>query len=145
MTKRFLNFLIPWLFKWEGTKYENDPDDPGGETRYGIDKRSHPKEDIKNLTEKRATQIYWDEYFMKYRCDHMNPPMDWILFNACVNCGWRRASKLLIESNGSPKKFLQAQAAFYQRLVALKPIAKKYLKGWLARLNDLAKATGITL
>jgi hypothetical protein len=142
MTIRFLKSIIPWLFKWEGTKYENDPDDPGGETRYGIDKRSHPKEDIRNMTADRASQIYWDEYYMKHRCDHMRAPLDWILFNACVNCGWLRASKLLIESEGSPGRFIQAQAAFYRRLAALKPKAQKYLKGWINRLNDLAKATG---
>ena len=30
--------------------YVNDPDDPGGETNFGIAKRSHPDVDIKNLT-----------------------------------------------------------------------------------------------
>jgi lysozyme family protein len=145
MTTRFLKLIIPWLFKWEGTKYEDDPDDPGGETRYGIDKRSHPDEDIKNLTADRATQIYWDEYWVKHRCDHMNQPMDWVLFNACVNCGWKRASKLLVESQAVPTRFLRAQADFYRRLVAIKPVARKYLKGWLARLNDLAKATGLDI
>lgn len=145
MTTQFLKQIIPWLIRWEGSKYENDPDDPGGETRYGIDKRSHPKEDIRNLTEERATQIYWDDYYMKYRCDHMRSPMDWVLFNACVNCGWKRASKLLIESQGIPSRYLKAQADFYRRLVALRPASKKYLKGWLARLNDLAKTTGIAV
>ena len=31
--------------------YVNDPQDPGGETNFGIAKRSHPDVDIKNLTE----------------------------------------------------------------------------------------------
>ena len=30
--------------------YVNDPKDPGGETNFGIAKRSHPDVDIKNLT-----------------------------------------------------------------------------------------------
>ena len=30
--------------------YVNDPDDPGGETNFGIAKRSHPDVDIANLT-----------------------------------------------------------------------------------------------
>ena len=38
--------------------YVNHPTDPGGQTNYGIAKRSHPDEDIKNLTKKRATEIY---------------------------------------------------------------------------------------
>lgn len=145
MTTRFLNQIIPWLFKWEGTKYEDDPDDPGGETRYGIDKRSHPEEDIRNMTAQRATQIYWDEYYQKRLCGKMPIPMDWVLFNACVNCGWKRASKLLLESQGVPTRFIRAQADFYRRLAAFRPAAKKYLKGWLNRLNDLAKVTGLDI
>ena len=30
--------------------YVNDPDDPGGETNYGISKRSYPDVDIANIT-----------------------------------------------------------------------------------------------
>ena len=37
------------IFKHEGG-YVNDPDDWGGETKYGIAKRFFPNEDIKNLT-----------------------------------------------------------------------------------------------
>ena len=38
--------------------YVNDPKDPGGETNFGIAKRSHPDVDIKNLTKGDATKIY---------------------------------------------------------------------------------------
>lgn len=143
MTTRFREQIIPWTFKWEGTKFENDPDDPGGATKFGIDQRSHPGVDIRSLTADQATVIYWDEYYTKYRCDEKAPPMDWILFNACVNCGWGRASKLLAESGGDPKRFLEAQAAFYRRLAIQRPRSKKYLKGWLARLSDLARVTNV--
>ena len=34
--------------------YVNDPDDPGGETKYGISKKAYPKIDIKNLTKEEA-------------------------------------------------------------------------------------------
>lgn len=43
--------------------YTNDPVDPGGETRWGISKRTHPTVDIKNLTYKGASAIYEAEYF----------------------------------------------------------------------------------
>ena len=39
--------------------YTNDPADPGGETNYGIDKRSHADVDIKALTVEQATDIYF--------------------------------------------------------------------------------------
>ena len=41
MTSRFYNKIIPWIFKWEGTVFEKDPDDPGGATKFGIDQMSH--------------------------------------------------------------------------------------------------------
>lgn len=34
--------------------YVNHPSDPGGETKYGISKRSYPREDIRNMTLARA-------------------------------------------------------------------------------------------
>jgi len=43
--------------------YTNDPKDAGGETRWGISKRSNPTVDIKNLTYKQATEIYKNKYF----------------------------------------------------------------------------------
>ena len=38
--------------------YINHPDDPGGETNFGISKKQFPKLDIKNLTRKDAKEIY---------------------------------------------------------------------------------------
>ena len=41
--------------------YVNDPQDPGGETKFGISKRYHPNEDIKNLTRERANALLFKE------------------------------------------------------------------------------------
>lgn len=46
--------------------YVNDPNDPGGETKYGISKRSYPHVDIKNLTEDDARKIFVEDYFNPY-------------------------------------------------------------------------------
>jgi lysozyme family protein len=43
--------------------YRNDPDDPGGETNFGICKRDHPGVDIKNLTIEGADAIYREQYW----------------------------------------------------------------------------------
>lgn len=137
MTRRFLEF-IPFIFKWEGG-YENDPDDPGGETNFGIDKRSHPEVDIRALTQEKAREIYWKEYWVKHGCEWLPRPLGEVFFNACVNCGAGRARLLL---NGMPTPwtapaFLDAQEAFYRRLAAARPALGKFLKGWLARTSAL--------
>lgn len=142
MTQRFKSKIIPFLWKWEGTVFENDPDDPGGATKYGIDQRSHPNVDIKNLTAEQATEIYWNEW-LRDGCDHLPPPLDWLFFDAAVNCGVGRAQKFLTASGRDPKKFQQERIDFYNRLADQKPKLNKFRKGWIARANDLSKATGI--
>ena len=142
MTARFKNVIIPWLFDHEGRAYENDPDDSGGATKFGIDQRSHPDVDIKNLTEDQATDIYWLEW-IKDGCDHLPSPLDWIYFDACVNCGNYRASKFIDFSGRDPKKFQQLRIAFYYRLADQNPRLNKFLKGWINRVNDLSSVTGL--
>lgn len=130
---------MPWLLKWEGG-YDNDPDDPGGETKYGIDKRSHPKEDIRNLTKERATQIYWEEYWLRPNsCDNYKPGMGEVIFNCRVNAGLGRVNKILATGASTPKAFLDQMDAFYRRLATARPKSRKYLKGWLNRTNDLRR------
>jgi len=43
--------------------YSNDPLDPGGETNWGISKRSYPDVDIKNLTREGAKAIYLRDFW----------------------------------------------------------------------------------
>jgi lysozyme family protein len=54
------------IIEVEGSVYTNDPDDPGGETKYGISKRAYPDLDIFNLTESQALEIYERDYWIKY-------------------------------------------------------------------------------
>jgi lysozyme family protein len=43
--------------------YSNDPKDPGGETNWGISKRSYPNVDIKALTKEGAKAIYLRDFW----------------------------------------------------------------------------------
>lgn len=117
---------------------EHDADDPGGTTRYGIDKRSHPHEDIEHLTKDRAIEIYWSEW-NEAGCDAMPAKFGEVYFNARVNCGAGRAEKLRVAAKRSAARFVTEQGAFYNRLVAARPRSQKYLKGWTNRLNDLRR------
>jgi lysozyme family protein len=44
--------------------YSNDPNDPGGETNFGISKRAYPNVDIKNLTRDGAKEIYLHDFWL---------------------------------------------------------------------------------
>ena len=143
-SKRFLDFL-PFIFEWEGG-YGNDPDDPGGETKYGIDKRSHPKENIRALTKDRAREIYWTDYWRDNGIDEIPFPLGEVQFNCNVNCGAGRTAKILAAiPNKTAADFLDEQDAFYRRLANARPRSAKYLKGWLNRTTALRKKLGLAV
>jgi lysozyme family protein len=154
--ERFINWFN-WIIKWEGTSFENDPDDPGGATKFGIDQRSHPKEDIRNLTKDKAAEIYWNEYWTKSKAHMMPFGVGEVVGNIAVNAGLGRASKWLQADVGVVvdgqigDKTLAAVKASNPDMLAntllqqtenhYRSIAKgnlaKFLKGWLRRNNDL--------
>jgi lysozyme family protein len=123
--------------KWEGG-YVNDPQDPGGETKYGISKRAYPKEDIKNLTIDRAYELYKRDYWDKCGCDNYDFPLACSVFDAAVNCGVKRALGWL-EVAHSAEAFNLMRERYYNVLVEKRPTLGKFKKGWMNRLNDLRK------
>jgi len=66
-------------------KYTDDPDDPGGPTKYGIAGNYHPGVDIKGLTMGQAKEIFRKKYWEPAGCDDAPYPMDLCLFDAAVN------------------------------------------------------------
>ena len=75
--------------------YVNDPHDPGGETKYGISKRSYPDLDIPNLKREDAEAIYRKEYWDKCKCSDLPHGIDLLTFDAAVNQGPEAAIKML--------------------------------------------------
>jgi lysozyme family protein len=75
--------------------YVNDRNDPGGETKFGISKRSYPREDIANLTLERAKAIYLRDFWQKARCHELPDVVAFALFDAAVNSGVSMGVKLL--------------------------------------------------
>jgi lysozyme family protein len=83
--------------------YSNDPDDAGGETRWGISKRSYPALDIKNLTRDEAAEIYRRDYWQRCNCDELPAGLALAVFDGAVNQGpvvSIRLLQLAIESLG---------------------------------------------
>ena len=80
--------------------YVNDPNDPGGETKFGISKRAYPNLDITNLTIDDAKAIYLRDFWDKCGCDSLPSPVNFNVFDTAVNSGVREASKILQETLG---------------------------------------------
>jgi lysozyme family protein len=141
--------------------YIKDPSDKGGETKYGISKRSYPDLNIKNLSIETAKKIYFVDYWLKQKCAFLDEPLALKLFSLSVNMGNKRAALLLqkslnllgasLKEDGiiGPKTleavekkekdvslldaFKKEAASFYKEIVARDPSQRKYLNGWLYR------------
>src|SRR5688500_3822527 len=65
--------------------YVNDPQDPGGETNWGISKRSYPNVDIKALTRDGAKAIYLADFWNPLA--DADPAIKFQVFDFAVNGG----------------------------------------------------------
>jgi lysozyme family protein len=81
--------------------YTNDPDDPGGETKWGISKRAHPDVHIASLSERGAKRLYKEHYWNKLLLDQV-PDQDIAeeLLDTAVNIrgSWVTAGEWLQEA-----------------------------------------------
>lgn len=129
-----------FVLKWEGN-YVNDPDDPGGETKYGISKRAYPHLNISELKLIDAVYIYYDDYWSKAGCSELEYPFNIVVFDTAVNCGVGRATHWLKKAKDIDH-YMQLRKDYYLGL-AESPRFRKYLRGWLNRLGDLQKLVDI--
>lgn len=67
--------------------YANDPNDPGGETNWGISKRSYPELDILNLTREDAKAIYFRDFWTPIGGESLPASVSFQLFDFAVNSG----------------------------------------------------------
>lgn len=139
--------------------YVNDPNDAGGETKYGIAKNDNPNVDVTNLDWEGAKAVYYREYWTHGKCDQMNGRVGALHFDACVNNGVSGAAKFLEAAAGvtvdgsvgpgalaavnalDPVSVCNAdcdqRAAYYNNIVANNPSQSKYLAGWLRRVSEM--------
>ena len=74
--------------------FVNDPDDPGGATKYGITigtlravRGRATVQDVRDLTRDEAVEIYRDRYFYRPRIDELPIAMQPTVFDMYVNAG----------------------------------------------------------
>lgn len=80
--------------------YVNDSRDPGGETKFGISRRSYPSEDIRAMTLERAKTIYRRDFWGPAGCDAVPAVLKFDLFDTAVNSGVRTAVRMLQNAVG---------------------------------------------
>ena len=163
MDDRHFEAAAALVIRHEGG-YVNDPKDAGGETKFGISKRSYPHLDIKRLTYQDAMNIYKRDYWDAGKFALLdNRELACRVFDLAVNCGTGTAVKLLQRAcnllNGAslfsldvdgvlgPKTAQEINGFSHPKalLMALRHLAAaryvslkqpRFLTGWFNRLED---------
>lgn len=80
--------------------YVNHPNDPGGETNWGVSKRSYPHVDIANLTRDEAKEIYRRDFWNRINGDKMPDGVAFQVFDFAINSGIETAIRKLQKAIG---------------------------------------------
>lgn len=131
--------------------YVNDTNDLGGETKYGISKRSYPYIDIKKLTLEDAKKIYFEDFWVEAACHLMPIGFGLSVFDMAVNSGVEKAIKTLqvvleVDVDGvvgpqtldamDPSKMLLFNVFRILNFTNLIGF-KRFGKGWITRVVEL--------
>ncbi|BFI66978.1 Mu phage endolysin Lys [Yersinia pseudotuberculosis] len=163
MTPYSVTFIhaIDYMLAAEGG-YVNDPTDKGGETKYGISKRSYPTLNIAALTPEQATEIYFRDYWLKVSCDQLPDGISLAVFDGAVQHGYKVAIQQLqralrVVDDGvigaktlaaveavMPRLFfarlMNQRSQTYTRIIANSPVQIRFMNGWFNRLDKLTTA-----
>jgi lysozyme family protein len=141
---------------------ENEENDPGGVTKWGLDARTHGP-DVEHLTMEQAVEIYRKEYWEKNRCGEFEWPLSAVHFDNCVNMGPGQAVKLLQRAVGAVDdgawgpntraavtaackvrsanvvalQVIEKKRDFYESLCEIRPAMERFKQGWLNRTSEL--------
>lgn len=143
--ERFDQFVKQILSEEGG--YSNRAEDKGGATNFGITQttlKAYNKknnldtaEDVKNLTEEKAKQIYYDQYYKGTGVDKMSDPkVAYFYFNAFVNMygtamSWKKKNIMDLP------KLMDLQKQKYLDNVKKDSTQAANINGWMNRLKRL--------
>ena len=147
--------------------YVWDRDDAGGETNHGVTigawgaylGRAIQPGEMKALTLDAVKPFYKQMYWDKVRGDDLPTGIDYVVFDFAVNAGVSRAAKFLQRAVGAVDdgvigsgtlslvekthptilldNFAHQKERFYNGLAVINPSQQKFLKGWMARVNQV--------
>lgn len=157
--------LVPFILRWEGG-FVNDPDDSGGATMKGVTLATFRKfyganktiDDLKRITEAQWLHIFKTGYWDVFRGDDIdnqsvaNMCVDWLYNSGTVAI--KRVQKIvgvaddgivgdktIAAINARPvgplfEQIKAARIAFVETIARNNPSQRKFLQGWLNRINS---------
>jgi lysozyme family protein len=145
--------VIEHIIRLEGG-YINHPKDPGGETKYGISKRTYPDLDIKELTKEDAELIYFRDFWSPMGIEYLPGKIQFLVMDCGVNQGPVTAIIILqkilgVKADGIVGTNTIVEAGMYDEIELVKRYAiHRYLRytktenfdtfggGWTRRLIE---------
>lgn len=118
----------------------NNPQDPGGLTKYGISQKAFPNLDIANLTLDQAKAIYKQQYWDEIRADTLPDPVRYVAFDAAVNNGVNRANvwlQLALSGNPDPYQSLCRFVGYRLKFMTGLSTWQTFGRGWTLRNADI--------
>lgn len=149
-----------WCKQDEGG-FDDDPDDPGGATKFGINLYDYREfvdskgtaEDVRELSLEKAFEIYEVRYWGPCSCDILPRGLDYFTFDSAILSGVRTAILWLQRATGvdpdgilGPKSLhalevcdhlsiLSAMETLRRHRLRTLPTWPKYGRGWTNRVN----------
>ena len=157
--------LKPFILRWEGG-FVNDPNDSGGATNKGVTLATFRRfkgesasvNDLKAITDEDWDAIFKAMYWDKCRADEINSQsvanliVDWYWMSGTNAIkyvqrligadedgivGKQTLARLNAKGDGLVLPIYNYRKDFYHRIVASRPSQKRFLRGWINRLNAL--------
>lgn len=151
---------LSFVLKEEGG-FVNDPVDKGGMTYKGICRKYYPDLFMWNIVDSilvdggdkkqinrqlsnsykvdtEISDVYRKEYWDKCNCDDLEYPLCLCVFDTAVNMGVGQAKRFLVLTS-NPEEYLTLRESRYHLIVDTNPSQKKFLNGWMNRVNKLRK------
>lgn len=122
-----------------------------------LQSKNIPPQPVNKITFPEIEEIYKNNYWNRAKCDILPPELAVLHFDSAVNHGASRANKFLQRAVGAkedgiigPKtieaitviypevfitNYVHARESFYKAIVERDATQKKFLRGWLRRLN----------
>lgn len=157
--------LKPFILKWEGG-FVNDPNDSGGATNKGVTLATFRRykgasatvDDLKAITDEDWDAIFKTMYWDKVKADEINSQavanlfVDWYWMSGTNAIkyvqrligttedgivGKQTLARLNAKGESLVLGIYNYRKDFYHRIVANRPTQKRFLRGWINRLNAL--------
>ena len=137
--------------------YDNNENDRGGETNYGISTKFYPNEDIKNMTPERACAIFYRDYWIKHKINQLPDELADIVFDNGIVQGQKTSIRHLQRALGVKadgiigsdtlnainyanystikQEFINNVKSRIKAIVTKNPSQETFKNGWINRSN----------